>query len=199
MRRKRSRQAKPWQLLLFLMTCIVLFVTTIGMLGPLLVDLATTFRISVAQAGQLATITAFPWALTSLITGWLSDRYGRKPLLSISLLGIGTCSTLAALAPNFATLALLRILTGMVGGAGPVALMATVGDHFAPVERGRAMGWVNAGFGIATVAIIPLVGAIAGAWGWRWSFLTVGGMAFFLAGGAWWWLPATASHLRPGR
>lgn len=183
-------------LLALLMSSVVILVTTMGMLGPLLVDLAAAFQISIAQAGQLATITALPWAITSLFTGWLADRYGRKPLLTGSLFGIGFCCAFAAFATNFPMLVVLRILTGIVGGAGPVALMAVVGDQFPPERRGMALGWINAGFGVSAVAGVPLVAAIGGAWGWRWSFATIAGVALLLGSLLWRWLPTDIPHRR---
>jgi predicted MFS family arabinose efflux permease len=59
--------------------------------------------------------------------------------------------------------------------------MAAVGDLFPPRRRGMAMGWLNAGFGLAAVAGVPMVGLIGGLWGWRWAFAITGALLLLLA------------------
>jgi predicted MFS family arabinose efflux permease len=52
--------------------------------------------------------------------------------------------------------------------------MAAVADVFPPNRRGMAMGWLNAGFGLAAVAGVPAVGIVGGLLGWRWAFAVTG-------------------------
>src|SRR5918911_2609236 len=51
-----------------------------------------------------------------------------------------------------------------------------------PQRRGMAMGWLNAGFGLAAVAGVPAVGVVDGLFGWRWAFAATGGVLLVLAG-----------------
>src|SRR5918911_3537377 len=51
-----------------------------------------------------------------------------------------------------------------------------------PQRRGMAMGWLNAGFGLAAVAGVPAVGIVDGLFGWRWAFAATGAVLLVLAG-----------------
>ena len=150
------------------------FVTAITMVGPLLVDLARDLEVPLGQAGLLAAVMSLPWALGAPLTGLLSDRLGRRPLMVLALGGIGVFSVLAGFAPNFELLMAARFLAGCAGAFGPASVMAAVGDLYPPQRRGMAMGWLNAGFGLAAVAGVPAVGVVGGLFGWRWAFVSTG-------------------------
>lgn len=169
-----------------------------GMLGPLLLQLAQEFRVSLAQAGLLATATALPWAIGAPILGPLSDRFGRRRMLAASLAGLGLATSSGALAPSFQVLLAVRVVSGVLASAGPTSLMAAVGDHFPPSRRATALGWVNAGFGLSALAGVPFAGAVAGAFGWRAAFLTIGTITLALAAVIWWRLPGQQTQPASG-
>jgi predicted MFS family arabinose efflux permease len=160
---------------LVLVTAAILgFATAITMLGPLLVDLSRELDVPLGQAGLLAAVMALPWAVGAPFTGLLSDRLGRRPLIVMALAGVGISSIGAAIATSFAMLLVARFASGVFGAFGPASVMAAVGDLFPPHRRGMAMGWLNAGFGLAAVAGVPTVGVIGGLFGWRWAFAATG-------------------------
>src|SRR5437660_2570541 len=144
------------------------------MVGPLLLDLSRELGVALGQAGLLAAAMSLPWALGAPFTGLLSDRLGRRPLIVLALAGIGLSTIAAAFATSFATLLVARFAAGLFGAFGPASVMAAVGDLYPPQRRGMAMGWLNAGFGLAAVAGVPVVGIIGGVWGWRWAFAATG-------------------------
>jgi predicted MFS family arabinose efflux permease len=156
-----------------IMLSITGIVTANTMIGPLLVDVARDLGVSVGQAGLLAAITAVPQAVASPISGLVSDRLGRRPMIVFSLASLGILSIAGALAPSFAVLASIRLAAGLVGGLAPVSLMASVGEILPPERVARGMGWFNMGFSAAAIAGVPLMAAIAGTAGWRWSFAAV--------------------------
>ena len=166
----------------FLVAAAILgFVTAITMVGPLLVDLSRELQVPLGQAGLLAAAMSLPWALGAPLTGLLSDRLGRRPLIVLALAGIGVSTIAAAFASNFATLLVARFAAGVFGAFGPASVMAAVGDLFPPQRRGMAMGWLNAGFGLAAVAGVPAVGIVDGLFGWRWAFAATGSVLLLLA------------------
>src|SRR5204863_9271031 len=90
-------------------------------------------------------------------------------------------STVAAVLPtSFAPLRAASFAAGVFGAFGPASVMAAVGDLFPPHRRGMAMGWLNAGFGLAAVAGVPAVGIIGGLLGWRWAFALTGAVLVVL-------------------
>jgi MFS family permease len=120
-------------------------VTSVTMIGPLLVDISLDLGISLGQAGLLAAAAGVPQALFSPFSGLLSDRLGRKPMIVTAFASVAVLSFGAALAPSFAALAVARFLAGLLGSLAPTSLMASVGDLF-PAERGPWAGstWASA-------------------------------------------------------
>ena len=134
------------------------------------------------------------WILTSYlvtnaivmpISGWLSNRFGRKRFFLTCIAGFTLSSFLCGLAPNLATLIVLRALQGATGGGLQPSGQAILNDSFPPDKRGMAA----AIYGIATV-VAPTVGPTLGGWitdsyDWRWIFLInvpVGLVLLFLVG-----------------
>lgn len=133
--------------------------------------------------------------VTIPIYGKLSDLMGRKPILlaSISLFLIG--SALSGLAQSLTQLIIFRTLQGLgAGGLQPV-VSATVGDLFAPRERGKWMGITGGMYALGSI-----IGPLAGGWltdrfSWRWIFslnLPIGLAALLV-------LIMMMPELRPGR
>src|SRR6202521_3269417 len=151
------------------------------MIGPLLLDLSRELGVPLGQAGLLAAAMSLPWALGAPFTGLLSDHLGRRPMIVLALAGVGLATVASAFATDFSTLLAARFAAGIFGAFGPASVMAAVGDLFPPQRRGMAMGWLNAGFGLAAIAGVPVVGIVGGLLGWRWGFAATGIVLVLLA------------------
>lgn len=145
------------------------------------------------------------WVLTSYIvaaaimtpvTGWLSDRVGRRELFLISIAGFTVMSMLCGVAWNLESMVAFRVSQGLFGAA-IVPLAQTFLLDINPRERhGQAMAIYGAG-----IMVGPIVGPTLGGWltevlNWRWVFfinLPVGIIAFL---GAAAYLPNVARRLR---
>ncbi len=103
------------------------------------------------------------------ILGNLSDAYGRRPVLLISLLGSAIDYVLLAFAPNLFWLFVGRIISGITG-ANITAANAYIADVSTPENRARNFGLVGACFGLGFI-IGPAVGGLLGDYGLRYPFI----------------------------
>ena len=106
--------------------------------------------------------------IASPIQGAISDRFGRRPVILLSCLGLGLDFMLMALAPSIAWLFVGRVISAMTSASFTTA-NAYIADVTAPHERARAYGMVGAAFGVG-FTIGPLIGSVLGHWGLRWPF-----------------------------
>jgi len=181
--------ARPDPNLVLITAGVTGIVTSVTMIGPLLVDISRDLGISVSQAGLLAVAAGVPQALFSPFAGLLSDRLGRRPMIVTAFVSVGVLSFAAALTPGFGALIAIRFLAGLLGSLAPSSLMASVGDLFPAERRARAMGWFNMGFSFAAIGGVPVMGALGGVLGWRWAFTAIGVVMLGLAGCVWRWFP----------
>ena len=108
--------------------------------------------------------------------GNLSDRFGRRPVLLISLSVLGVDYLITALAPTIFWLFVARLLSGMAGAAYPTA-NAYIADVSPPEKRAANFGLVGAAFGIGFV-IGPAIGGVLGQHGTRLPFYVSAAIAF---------------------
>jgi len=130
-------------------------------------------------------ITAYLLLSTAatLIFGKLSDLYGRRVLLEISI-GVFLLASLAcALSQNMGELIAARALQGIGGGGLYSMAQATIADIVSARERGRYQAYITSTFGAASIAG-PLIGGLSVEYlTWRWAFwinLPIGILAYFL-------------------
>jgi DHA2 family multidrug resistance protein len=133
------------------------------------------------------------WVLTSYlvasavilpISGWLSDRIGRKRFYMSCVMMFTACSLLCGLAPTLPFLILARILQGLGGGGLAPSEQAILADTFSVEKRGQAFAL----YGMAVV-VAPAIGPTLGGWitdnfNWHWIFfinLPVGLLSLYLS------------------
>ena len=141
---------------------------------PLLVDIATDLNTTVPVAGQLATVTAAAWAASHLTIGPLSDSFGRRPVALAGLLLVTGSVLASAFAPNFTTLLVLRVLTGLGGGTIPATSVGVVSDVISPARRAKAVSAIIAINGAAFAVAAPIAAVLADWRGWQFAFLAAG-------------------------
>lgn len=146
-----------------------------GVVFPILPVYARRFHVSSATATGLVAAFAAATFVFSPIWGRVSDRFGRKPVLLLSLAGTCVGSLLTGLAGGIALLYVGRVVDGISGASVSVA-QASVSDVAKPEQRARLFGLLGAAFGIGFVAG-PAIGALAALFGPRVPFYVAAALA----------------------
>ena len=129
------------------------------------------------ELGWLTAIYALTQTLCAPFWGVLSDRIGRKPIISIGMLGYTISLLLFGLASSFWTLFIARALSGILSSATSVASLAYVGDSSTEDKRSKNMGQLGAAMSIG-VMLGPLFGGILAGYSLALPFFTGAGISF---------------------
>jgi MFS transporter, DHA1 family, multidrug resistance protein len=178
---------------------LALMLACLGMLGPFSVDtylpafagIAQSVGATPAQMQQTLSAYLFGFAVLNLFHGALSDSFGRRPVVLVSVAVFTLASIGCALSDHIGTLVFFRALQGMSAGGGIVVSRAIIRDMFPPADAQRVMSQVTIYFGVAP-AVAPMVGGLLFAyadWHAIFWFLALVGAALFTA--TWRRLPET--------
>jgi predicted MFS family arabinose efflux permease len=143
------------------------------MIAALLPTIASSVAVSIQAAGQLVTIFALVYALSSPLLTALTARVPRRKLLILALGGFGLANLLAAAAPGYWSLAGARVLLAFAAGLYVPNANALAGVLAPAHHRGRALGIVNGGITLAIAIGVPLGALVGTHLGWRSTFLGV--------------------------
>jgi DHA1 family tetracycline resistance protein-like MFS transporter len=165
----------------FIFITLLIDILGIGLLIPILPEfIAHLSHQSLSDAsidyGWLLSLYPAMQFLFSPLMGTLSDRYGRRPILLLSLLFTGVEYVMMALAPSMLWLYLGRVLSGITG-ASITAASAYIADVSPPEKRSQNFGLIGAAFGVGFI-IGPAAGGFLGQWGPRVPFWVAAGLCF---------------------
>jgi predicted MFS family arabinose efflux permease len=153
------------------------------MIAAILPRISLDLSVSVATAGQLVTIFALAYALSSPILTTLTGNVDRRTLLIASMAAFALANLIAASAPGYWSLALARVLLAFAAGIYVPNANALAGTLAPQTQRGRAIAIVNGGLTLAIALGVPL-GAIVGTrFGWRATFVGVAVLAAIAVAG----------------
>ncbi len=162
----------------------VIYLAALAMTAPLATDMYLAAIPQIAQGWNvgkdLINMTLVLWfisfSLFILVSGSLSDKYGRKPILLVGLTLFVVSSFLCAAAQNAWQLIFFRVIQGMGAGAPAAIIMAIVRDRFSGTERQKALAYIMTLVAVAPM-IAPLIGALLLKVGsWRFIFLLQGAL-----------------------
>ena len=173
---------------------LVVFIDLLGfsLILPLLPYYAETFNASKFVTGLLIAVYAFMQLIGAPILGRLSDRYGRRPILLISVFGTFIGFLLFGFATTLWMLFAARILDGLTGGNLSVA-QAYISDVTDARNRANGLGLIGAAFGIGFI-IGPVTGGVLSQYGYNVPGFVAAGLALINFILIYAWLPESLTQ-----
>ena len=170
--------------LAFIFATVTLDAIGIGLIFPVMPDLirevtGNDIADAALWGGLLSTSFAVMQFLFGPILGSLSDRYGRRPVLLVSLLVMAIDYVIMALAHTIWLLFFARVIAGITAATHSTA-NAFIADITPPEKRGARFGLLGAGFGIGFV-LGPMIGGLLAGIDTRAPFWFAGGLALLNA------------------
>ena len=150
---------------------------TMRLLDPLVPTLAGEFGRTIPQVAMMATAFSICYAIGQPFLGPIADAVGKARTILVSVAALVVMLVACALAGNFETLFVLRMLMGVfAGGIIPIA-MAAIGDRAPMSERQVALGRFLTIMIVGQTAGAAASGVIADHFGWRAVMMTAAGLA----------------------
>ena len=171
---------------IFIFATALMDIVAMGLMIPVLPNLIKHLAgtglndtLATARAAQITIYFTVTWGVMQFfvgpVMGMLSDRFGRRPVLLISIFGLGIDYLFMALAPNLAWLFLGRVINGVTSASFSTA-NAYVADVTAPQDRAKAFGLMGSAFGIGFI-LGPGIGGFLGGIDLRLPFFVSAGLA----------------------
>ncbi len=177
--------------LLVLALVMIINALAYGTIIPLLYPYASRFGITPLGLSFLFASFSLAQFISTPILGRLSDRFGRKPVLVLCLLGTSLSLGLFAAATNVVMLFAARLIDGITGGNISVA-QAMIADSTTGTERAKSFGLLGAAFGFGFL-LGPALGGLLSQFGLTTPFWFASGLALVGTIAGWLLLPETLS------
>lgn len=164
----------------FILITILIDCIGFGIIIPIMPDLIKSLTgASLSEAskygGWLLVAYSIMQFIFSPVLGSLSDKLGRRPILLISLFGLGVDYIFLAFAPTITWLFVGRIFAG-ISGASITTASAYIADVSEPEKRAQNFGLIGAAFGLGFI-IGPVIGGIFAQYGLRIPFMIAAGLS----------------------
>lgn len=158
---------------------------------PLLPQLATYFSITAANSSLALSVTTFSLAAGLLISGALSESWGRKRVMVVALIGACTLGLSTAWVTNWHVLLVLRTLLGIMLSGLPALAMAYIVEEFDPSSLSVAMGTYISGTALGGLLGRLVTGILSDWGGWQVALGGIATLALIACGLFIWLLPAS--------
>lgn len=174
----------------------ILFVFVAFMLGcneymivGVLPDVAHEYHDSLSKLGLLVTVFALVYAIFTPIITSMANRWKRHNVLLVLMVIFFIGNTWSAMATNYSSMLLSRMLTAAVAGA-IISIVLVMAAFVAPHnKRASLVSWVFAGFSIASVIGIPIGTIISTTFSWHDSFWMISGLTVLVFAALVWLMP----------
>lgn len=168
-----------YQVLVIMLLALTQFTVILDfmVMSPLGDMLMKSMELTTSQFGFAVSAYAFSAGISGLLTAGFADKFDRKKLLLFFYIGFIAGTLFCGLSTSYYMLMAARIITGLFGGVIGSISLAIMADLFTLEQRGRAMGFMQMGFGASQVLGIPISLYIANHWGWQSPFLMIVALA----------------------
>jgi YNFM family putative membrane transporter len=136
---------------------------------------AQSFKVSAGEASLVVSLATGAMALTLLVASVISDRVGRRQMMTASLFAGSLLTLASAVLPGWYSLLVTRFLTGIALAGIPAVAMAYVAEEVSGSSIGAAMGLYIAGSGIGGMTGRLAASVITDWLGWRFALAAIGG------------------------
>ncbi len=153
---------------------------SIDMSLPAQPTLATTFGVSSATAQLTLSVFLIGFACAQLLTGYLSDAFGRRRVMLGGLALFAASGVACALSPSIEILIALRAVQGIGAAAAPVVARAMVRDTQPAAQAARLLSTMLAALAVAPMIAPVIGGVLLEMLGWRAIFATLAGCGVLL-------------------
>lgn len=164
----------------FVLVCVFIDVLGFGLIIPVLPTIIGQFTTSREMQAHWYGVLSASYGLMQFVSapllGALSDRFGRRPVLLLSILGLGCDFLLVAFAPSLTVLLIARLVGGATASSFSVSA-AYVADVTPPESRSKNLGLIGAAFGLGFV-FGPALGGLLGNADPRLPYFVAAGLSF---------------------
>lgn len=145
-----------------------------------IIPIAEEFHLNETQAGLVISVFFMSYAVMQLVGGFLSDKYGARSMILISVVLWSIFTIMTGFAWSFISLIAIRLLFGIGEGSFPAASSLAIADNFPKAERGRAKSTLTAATTVGSMISAIVAAALIMSIGWRNLFFIFGTLGFFL-------------------
>ncbi|MBV2128583.1 MFS transporter [Arsukibacterium indicum] len=151
------------------LAAIVVF-ANLHLMQPLLPQLSRDFQLSPLEASLSYTIATFGLGLSLLVYASLSDAWGRKPLLLLTMLGMTVSTFALTQVESFTALLCWRAVQGICLGGLPAIAIAWMGEEYSTPALVTAVGYYISANSLGGIGGRLLAGGLADVGHWQWAF-----------------------------
>lgn len=141
---------------------------------PILPEFSREFQVSPAVASLSLSLTTLSLAICLVIFGSLSEAWGRKRLMTISIFSASILTLAIAFSPSFEVLLVLRVLQGITFAGLPAIAMAYLGEEVESASLGVAMGLYISGNSVGGLAGRIIMGTMTDLFNWKVGMIFLG-------------------------
>ncbi|MFP5108517.1 MFS transporter [Neobacillus sp. C211] len=183
-----NNKTKTTVLSLLFLTWIVNYLDKNSM-NVAIISITKEFSLTPTQAGMVISSFFLSYAIMQLIGGWLTDKYGSKKIILVSLIVWSIFTILTGFAWSFISLIVIRFLFGLGEGSFPSASSVALAENFPKEQRGRAKGVLSAATQIGAIIAVLVAALLIQSIGWNIMFFIFGALGFLFLLLLWKYLP----------